>query len=112
LDDFYLTTYEKSLQSNRKINPRRSSYDRDSYNEFFSQTNIEEDVEEEEEQTEESKEEWTTSLLMCTGEADMGMDAEIEDNNIRCNYDFNINNFTRGNVLDKVYGPKKTANHS
>jgi len=44
---------------------------------------------------------------MYTGEADMGMDAEIEDNKTSYNYDFNISNLTRGNELDKGYGPKK-----
>jgi len=42
---------------------------------------------------------------MYTGDADMGVDAELEDNNISYNYDFNICNLTRGNVLDKGYGP-------
>jgi len=47
LDDFYFTTNEKDLQSNRNITPPRSFDDSDSYNEFFSQTNIEEDIEDE-----------------------------------------------------------------
>jgi len=47
LDDFYFTTNEKDLQSNRNITPPRSFGDSDSYNEFFSQTNIEEDIEDE-----------------------------------------------------------------
>jgi len=47
---------------------------------------------------------------MYTEEADIGV--ELEDINISCNYDINISNFTRGNVLDKGYGPKKTANNS
>jgi len=40
------------------------------------------------------------------------VDAELEDNNTRLNYDFNISNLTRGNVLDKGYGLKKTENNS
>jgi len=35
----------------------------------------------------------------------MGVDAELEDNNAGYNYDLNISNLTRGNVLDKGYGP-------
>jgi len=46
LDHFYFTTNEKDLQSNRNIAPPRSFYDSDSYNEFFSQTNIEKDIKE------------------------------------------------------------------
>jgi len=38
---------------------------------------------------------------MYTGEADMGMDAELEDNYTSYNNDFIISNLTRGNVLDK-----------
>jgi len=49
---------------------------------------------------------------MYTGETDMGVDAELEDNNAGYIYDLNISNFTRGNVLDKGYGPKKSANNS
>jgi len=49
---------------------------------------------------------------MYTGEVDMGVDAELEDNNISHNYDFNMSNLTRGNLLDNGYGPKKTANNS
>jgi len=45
LDDFYLTTNEKDLQSNRIITPPRFFDDNDSYNAFFSQANIEEDIE-------------------------------------------------------------------
>jgi len=37
---------------------------------------------------------------MYTGEADMGVDAELEYNNTSYSYDFNISNLTRGNVLD------------
>jgi len=44
---------------------------------------------------------------MYTGEVDMGVSAELEDNNTSYNYDFSISNLTRGNVLDKGYGPKK-----
>jgi len=40
LDDFYFTTNEKGLQSNRNITTPRPLDDRDSYIEFFSQTNI------------------------------------------------------------------------
>jgi len=62
-------------------------------------------------ESEKSEEEGTTPLPMDTGEADMGVDAELEDNNTSYNYDFNISNLTRGNVLDKGYGPTKTANN-
>jgi len=105
LDDFYLTTNEKDLQSNRNITPPRSFDDSDSHNQFFSQTNIEEDIEDEKKETEKSEDEGTTPLPMYTGEADMGVDAELEDNNAGYNYDLNISNLTRGNVLDKGYGP-------
>jgi len=40
LDDFYFTTNEKDLQSNRNITPPRSFDDSGFYNQFFSQTNI------------------------------------------------------------------------
>jgi len=80
LDDFYFTTNEKDLQSNRNLTPPRSLDDSDSYNEFFSHTNVEEDIEDEKTETEKSKEEGTTPLPMYTGEADMGVDAELEDN--------------------------------
>jgi len=48
---------------------------------------------------------------MYTEEVHMGVDAEPEDNNTSYNYDFNISNLTRGNMLDKGYGPKKTASN-
>jgi len=41
LDDFYFTTNEEDLQSNRNKTPQRSFDDSDSYNHLFSQTNIE-----------------------------------------------------------------------
>jgi len=56
LDDFYSTTNEKGLQTNRNIIPPRSFDDSDSYNEFFSQTNKEVDAEAENMETEKSKE--------------------------------------------------------
>jgi len=107
LDDFYFTTNEKDLQSNRNITPPRSFDDSDSYNQFFSQTNIEEDIEHEKKETEKNEEEGTTPLPMYTGEADMGVDAELEDNNAGYNYDLNISNSN-----SKGYGPKKSANNS
>jgi len=70
--------------SNRNITPPRPFDDSDSYNELFSQTNIEEYIEDEKKETEKSKKEGTTPLPMYTGEADMGVDAELEDNN--CSY--------------------------
>jgi len=45
LEDLYLTTNEKDLQSNRNITSPRSFNNRDSYNKFFSHTNVEEDEE-------------------------------------------------------------------
>jgi len=53
----------------------------------------------------------TSPLPMYTGKSDMGVDAELEDNNAGYNYDFNIINLTRGKVSDKGYGPKTTANN-
>jgi len=49
---------------------------------------------------------------MYSGDADMGVDAELVDNNTSYNYDFNISNLTRWNLLDKGYGPKKSVNNS
>jgi len=99
LDDFYFTTNEKDLLSNRNNTPPRSFDKSDSYNQFFSQTNIEEGIEDEKKEMEKSEEEGTTPLPMYTGEADMGEDAKREHNNL-----------TRGNVLDKGYLPKKGIN--
>jgi len=48
---------------------------------------------------------------MCTEKADMGVDAELDDNSTNYNYDFGISNLTRGNVFDKGYRPKKTENN-
>jgi len=62
------TTNEKDLQSNRNITPPRSFDDSDSYNAFFSQTNIDEDIEDERKETENSDEEGKTHLPMYTGE--------------------------------------------
>jgi len=101
LDDFYFTTNEKGLQSNRNITPPRSFDDSDSYNQFFSQTNIVEDIEDEKKESEKSEEEGTAPLPMYTGEADMGVDAELKYNNTSYNDDSNISNLTRGNVLDE-----------
>jgi len=106
LDDFYFTTNEKNLQSNRNIASPRTFDDSDSYNQFFSQTNIEEDIEDEKKETEKSEKEGTTPLPMYIGQANMGVDAELVDNNTSYNYDFNISNLTRGNVLNKGYRPK------
>jgi len=39
----------------------------------------------------------------------MGVDAELEYNNTSNNYDFNISNLAKGNVLNKGYGPKKNC---
>jgi len=58
---------------------------------------------------EKSEGEGTTPLPMYTGEADMGVDAELEYNNTSNNYDFNISNLAKGNVLNKGYGPKKNC---
>jgi len=55
LDDFYFTTNDKDLQSNRNITPPRSFDDGYSYNEFFSQTNIQEDIEDEKKEPEKSE---------------------------------------------------------
>jgi len=107
--DLYFTTNEKDLQSNRNITPPRSFDDSYFYNEFFLQTNIEKGIEDEEKETEKSKEEGTTPLPMYKGEADLGVDGDLEDNNTSYNYNFNL---TRGNVLYKGYGPKKTADNS
>jgi len=70
-----ISTLQLMRKSNRNITPPRSFDDSDSYNQFFSQTNIEEDIEEEKKDTEKSEEEGTTPLPMYTGEADMGVDA-------------------------------------
>jgi len=86
LDDFYFTTNEKDLQSNRNITPPRSFDGSDSCSEFFSQANIVEDIEEEKKQTEKSEKEGTTYLPINTEEADKGVDAELEDNNTGYNY--------------------------
>jgi len=40
------------------------------------------------------------------------VDAELKNNNTSYNCDFNISNLTRGNVLDKGYGPKKSPSNS
>jgi len=95
--NFYFTTNEKDLQSNPNITPPRSFNDSCSYNQFFSQTNIEEEIEDEKKETEKSEEEGTTPLPMYTGEGGMGVDAELEDHNAGYNYDLNIINLTRGN---------------
>jgi len=88
LDDFYFSTNEKDLQSNRNITPPRSFDNSDNDdNEFFSQTNIEEDIEDEKRETEKGEKEGTTPLPMYKGEADMCVDAELEDNNTSYNYD-------------------------
>jgi len=77
LDYFYFTTNEKDLQSNRNITPSKSFDDNNSYNEFFSQTNVEEDKEDEKKETEKSEEEGKTSLPIYTGEADMGLSLSL-----------------------------------
>jgi len=53
---------EKDLQSNRNITPPRSFDDSTSNNQFFSQTNIEEDIEDEKKETEKSEEKGTTPI--------------------------------------------------
>jgi len=73
LDDFYFKTNEKDPQSNRNITPPRSFNDSDSYNNFFSHTN----KKDEKQEMEKSEEEGTTPLFMYSGEADMGVDAEL-----------------------------------
>jgi len=101
LDDFYFTTNDKDLQSNRNITQPRSLDDSDSYNEFFLQANIEEDIEDEKKETEKSEKEGKAPLPMYTKEADMGVHADLEDNITSYKYAINICNFTAGNMLDK-----------
>jgi len=79
--NWYFTTNEKDLQSIRNITIYRGRYRR-----------------------------WENGERKEWGRRDKTF-AELEDNNNSNNYEFNNSNLTRGNVLDKGYGPKKTANN-